>query len=116
MKVGIGQLVMALAAGAGVGVFYFGGLWLTVRRVARSRRPTLLTFGSFIVRAAAAVTVIVLIARIHWQLAVASMLGFVLARVALVGALRPRPAGAGATLRAAPPSAGATGPTDPMGD
>ena len=80
---------MALVAGAAVGVFHFGGLWLTVRRVATSNRPVLLTFGSFVVRAAVAVAVLVWIARIHWQLLLAALAGFVLVRVIMTRKLRP---------------------------
>lgn len=89
LKVGIGQLTLALAAGAAVAAFYFGGLWLTVRRVATSNRPVLLTFGSFVVRAVVAVAVMVWIARMHWQLLLAAMAGFVLVRVVLTRKLRP---------------------------
>lgn len=89
MKVGIGQLIMALAAGAVLATFYFGGLWLTVRRVATSPRPALLTFCSFIVRGVIAVVAMVWIARVHWQLLLAAMAGFVLVRVILTRKLRP---------------------------
>lgn len=92
LKVGIGQLTLALAAGAAVAAFYFGGLWLTVRRLATSRRPVLLTFGSFILRGAIAVAAMVWIARVHWQLLPAVMAGFVLARVVMTRKLRPEDA------------------------
>ncbi len=74
-------MALALAAGIAVGAFYLGGLWLTVRRVATSRQPMLLIFGSFVVRMAVVVGVMVWIARIHWQLLLAAMAGFVLVRV-----------------------------------
>ena len=89
MAVGIGQLALALAAGAAIGAFYFGGLWLTVRRVPGSRRPALLTFGSFALRAAVAVAAMVWIARAHWQLLLAAMAAFVAVRVAVTRRLRP---------------------------
>ena len=83
---------MALVAGAAVAVFYFGGLWLTVRRITVSRRPALLTLGSFIVRGAIAVTAMVWIARVHWQLVLAAMAGFVLVRMAATRKLGPQDA------------------------
>ena len=89
LEVGIGQLAVALAAGVAVGAFHFGGLWATVRRVATSRRPVLLTFGSFFVRTVVAVAVMVWIARIHWQLLPAALAGFVLVRVVMTRKLRP---------------------------
>jgi len=69
--------------------FYFGGLWLTVRRIAARRRPVLLVFGSFMVRGAVVVAGMVWIARIHWQLLLAAMAGFVLVRVIVTRRLRP---------------------------
>ena len=89
LKVEIGQLILALAAGIAVAAFYFGGLWLTVRRVATSPRPALLTFGSFIVRGVIAVAAMVWIARVHLQLLLAAMAGFVLVRVIVTRRLRP---------------------------
>ncbi len=83
-------MALAFAAGTAVGVFYLGGLWLTVRRVATSRRPTLLIFVSFIVRMVVAVGVMVWIARIHWQLMLAAMAGFVLLRMVTTRRIRPR--------------------------
>ena len=81
---------MALVAGAAIAVFYFGGLWLTVRRIAVSRRPALLTLGSFIVRGAITVAAMVWIAREHWQLALVAMAGFVLVRVVVTRKLGPQ--------------------------
>ena len=92
MKVGIGQLILALAGGAALAAFYFGGLWLTVRRVATSSRPGLLTFGSFIVRGVIVIAAMVGIARMHWQLLLAAMAGFVLVRVIVTRRLCPEDA------------------------
>lgn len=89
MEVAIWQLVLALLAGVATGVFYFGGLWLTVRRVPTSRQPHLLVFASFIGRVVVIVFVMVLIARVHWQLLVACMVTFVLTRVVLTRRLGP---------------------------
>ncbi|BCA79925.1 ATP synthase subunit I [Desulfuromonas sp. AOP6] len=44
------QLTCALAAGAFMGFFYFGGLWLTLVRIPASSRPRLLLGGSFLLR------------------------------------------------------------------
>ncbi len=89
LKVGIGQLVLSLVGGVVVATFYFGGLWVTVRRVPTSRRPVLLTFGSFALRGAVTVATMVWIARMHWQWLLAAMASFVLVRVILIRKLRP---------------------------
>jgi F1F0 ATPase subunit 2 len=44
------NLVLSLLIGAGLGLFYFGGLWLTVRRLPFTRHPILLTLTSLIGR------------------------------------------------------------------
>jgi len=77
-------LSLSLLAGVALGTLFFGGLWLTVRATARSRRPVLLVLVSFWVRLAVVVAVFVLLARGHWQWAVAALLGFILARLVLV--------------------------------
>jgi F1F0 ATPase subunit 2 len=47
---GIGGLVLAIFAGALLGILYFGGLWYTVRQMHQVERPVLLFTGSFLVR------------------------------------------------------------------
>jgi F1F0 ATPase subunit 2 len=44
------QWLLPLAAGGIMGLAFFGGLWLTARRVARARNPILVLFGSFLLR------------------------------------------------------------------
>jgi F1F0 ATPase subunit 2 len=43
-------LPIALLAGIGLGLLYFGGLWLTVNQLPLTRNPILLTLGSFLGR------------------------------------------------------------------
>jgi len=86
-----GKLALAFAAGVALAAAYFGGLWLTVRRVGRTRNPQLWTLASFAVRLAIVVVVFVLIARVHWQYAAAAMVGFIALRLVLVYKLRPAP-------------------------
>lgn len=45
-------LVLAFFWGSLLGIFYFGGLWLTVRMLPGSLRPKLLWFSSFTIRQA----------------------------------------------------------------
>ena len=87
----IGKLALAFAGGIALAVLYFGGLWLTVRRVPKLRSPHLWTLGSFLLRLAVIVVAVVLIARIHWRYAAAAMAGFILLRLVLVRRMRPTP-------------------------
>lgn len=88
-------LALGIATGFALGLAYFGGLLWTVRRLPRSPRPWLLAGASFLVRAAVAVGVLLLLARTGSVAAVASsLLGFVAARLALTRGAATRPAGA----------------------
>ena len=42
--------ILALLAGAGLGAFFFGGLWWTVQKGLSSKRPALLFVGSLLLR------------------------------------------------------------------
>ncbi len=82
-------LILALAAGIGLGVFYFGGLWLTVRRLPTAQRPALLSLLSFFARLGVVLSGFYLVMDGHWQRLLACLLGFLGARVILVRLLGP---------------------------
>ena len=42
--------LLYLLIGLGLGLFYFGGLWLTIKNMNQSRSPIVLTLGSFVLR------------------------------------------------------------------
>jgi len=77
-------LILALAAGIGLGVFYFGGLWLTVRRLPTAERPALLSLLSFFARLGVVLSGFYLVMDGHWQRLLVCLLGFLGARVILV--------------------------------
>lgn len=83
------KLVSFAMAGLLLGAFYFGGLWWTVRRMLCVRRPSYLYFGSLIVRLGAVLAAFyALLINYAWPILVASLVGFVVARIALVRSLR----------------------------
>ena len=82
-------LVLALAAGLGLGLFYFGGLWLTVRRLPRSRHPVPLLLASFAARTAVAVAGFFFVTGDRWERGLVCLGGFVAGRFALTSRLRP---------------------------
>ena len=88
---GFMALMLAVAAGAGLGVLYFGGLWLTVRQLAVSGRPGLLFAASFVGRTVVAVVGFYLVMDSSWERALACLVGFIIARQLLVSRLRPDP-------------------------
>jgi len=77
-------LLAALAVGAAVGLFFFGGLQLTVQRLPHSTRPGLLAAASFTVRSAGAAGSFWWIAGGHGLSWAACLLGFLLSRRVLV--------------------------------
>lgn len=80
---------LVLAAGMLTGIFYFGGLWLTVRRVISARRPALLMLASFAVRTGIALTLFYFIMAGSWLRLVVSMAGFLIMRQILTWVLGP---------------------------
>ena len=80
----IGKGAVATVVGILLGLFYFGGLWWTLRRVMKSSRPGVLILLSFFVRTAVTLAVLFLMVRMHWALAVGSVVTMILTRVVLV--------------------------------
>ena len=85
----LGPLILAFAAGVGLGAFYFGSLWVTVSRLDKLRRPGLVMMGGYGVRTAVVLVgvylvAVHLVAQSRWQLLLVCLGGFVLARTVLV--------------------------------
>ncbi len=85
----IPALAIALAAGAGLGLVFFGGLWLTLLRLPSARRPALLALGSLAGRIVIAVGGFYLIMDGSWQRLLACVVGFLLARQWVMRRLSP---------------------------
>lgn len=84
------KVMIFFLAGAGIGIFYFGGLWWTLRKLSRSRRPHLLTLSSFLVRSGFCLAGLFWIAREgRWEYMVSSLLGIIGARWVLIRLLSP---------------------------
>ncbi|MBE0576422.1 MAG: ATP synthase subunit I [Desulfuromonadales bacterium] len=77
------HLAGALVAGSAIGLFYFGGLWLTVTRIPDSRNPHLLLIGSFFMRLA--VSLAAFYALVPWglQAMAVAMAGLMITRQVL---------------------------------
>lgn len=74
------RLALSFLAGCALGVFYFGGLWLTVRRLAAAKRPALLLAGSFLLRIGLLLPALYVVMGGRWEHLLASLLGFYIAR------------------------------------
>lgn len=79
------NLILAAVVGGILGMIFFGGLWLTVRRVVSSRRPGLLFLGSLLLRMSIALLGFYLISKGgHWERMLASLFGFFIARFMVI--------------------------------
>jgi len=82
-------LLLAAVAGLALGLLYFGGLWLTVRRIARTRHPGPLFALSLLLRMALTLAGFYLVMDGSWQRMLACLAGFIAVRQLLVSRLRP---------------------------
>lgn len=70
--------------GLGLGLFYFGGLWLTIKNMNQARSPIVLTLGSYLLRIAAVFFVFIYIARQgDWGNILILLVGFMVSRIFL---------------------------------
>jgi F1F0 ATPase subunit 2 len=78
-------LIAAFATGMLLGVVYFAGLWLTVRRLPGTPHPARLVFASYVLRLGVVAAILVFLGRAGgWPWLVAALGGFLLARHAAV--------------------------------
>lgn len=74
-------LTTVFACGFLIGVCNYLGLWLTVKKVVDSRRPTLLVVSSMLLRFAACMSIFYLLMDHRWERLVLVLAGFFLARM-----------------------------------
>ncbi|NVM21540.1 MAG: ATP synthase subunit I [Desulfobacterales bacterium] len=78
------HILIALISGFGLGIFYFGGLWLTVGKLPTARRPALLSLASFFGRFGVVLVGFYFVMGGHWERLLACLLGFLATRSILV--------------------------------
>ena len=77
-------ILSAALAGMLLGVFFFGGLWWTVRKTLSSRLPALWFSGSFLVRTAVVLVGFYFVAQGDWRRITGCVAGFLGARMFVV--------------------------------
>jgi F1F0 ATPase subunit 2 len=92
-------LALALAGGALLGAFYFGTLWLVVRRLGRLPWPAVWLGVTAILRLAVVLVLFALLVGTRWERLVVALVGFIAVRVVFTRwlvrpAKAPRPQGA----------------------
>jgi F1F0 ATPase subunit 2 len=83
------KLVLACTAGGSLGTMFFGGLWWTVKKALSSRQPALWLTGSLVLRMSLAMAGFYLVSAGRWQRLLSCLLGFVVARLAVLRLTRP---------------------------
>lgn len=76
-------LLPALLAGIALGVLFFGGLWFTVNKGLRLKRPALIFIASLVIRMTIVVLGFYYIGADNWQKMIVSLVGFLLARIVI---------------------------------
>lgn len=89
MEIGIVWLSIAFIAGIVLGLFYFGLLWATVRRIPHARHPALLVLGSLAARMAVVIAVFYFVMNGRWERLAACLLGFLIVRQVMIARIRP---------------------------
>jgi len=74
-------LLVALLEGALLGVFFFAGLWWTVRKIESSKQVALLFLGSMLLRTSVVILGFYFILGDNWQRLLAGLLGFIIVRI-----------------------------------
>lgn len=83
------RLSLAVLAGLALGLFYFGGLWITVRRLTCGKRPGMLMLGSFAARLLITLFGFYLVMDGSWERILACMAGFLVTRFVMTRMLAP---------------------------
>ncbi len=83
------QLIECVIVGAALGALYFGGLWLTVRRLPEQSNPMLWLLASTMMRLALLIAFFYLVTQGAWDKLAACLLGFIATRAYLLRRARP---------------------------
>ena len=80
----VGLLLLVAAGGFGLGVLFFGGLWLTVRKSLFSRRPWLWFLLSMVLRTAITLAGFLLFTGGAFDRLLSCLTGFVAAKLLMI--------------------------------
>lgn len=89
MEVSLWQLGFAVISGMVLGLFYFGGLWFTVKRLSSVARPAIFTLCSYLIRLGFTFAGFYMLAAGSWERLLALLCGFMVMRIILVRLLKP---------------------------
>jgi len=80
----ISYMTLAFISGMALGMFFFGGLWFTVKKAVTAKIPAIWFFGSFILRVSIVMLGFYFISPGGLQRLIVSLTGFVVARFVVI--------------------------------
>jgi F1F0 ATPase subunit 2 len=84
MTVTVLEIGTAFMGGAAIGLFFFGGLYWTVKKLPTVKKPWLWMLSSFGLRLTAAVAAFYVVSAGRWPCVLVSLAGFLLVRGVIV--------------------------------
>lgn len=75
--------LLAFMAGLALGTLFFGGLWLTIKKMKTAKTPSLLFLASFVFRVGVVLLGFYFFAANNWQNMLICLFGFIVARFAV---------------------------------
>lgn len=84
MGIELNELLVALILGGGIGLFHFGGLWYTIRRMNDVQNPEYQFILSFFLRTAISIGLFYYISDGRWEKILAALTGFLIIRYVMV--------------------------------
>jgi len=73
-------MILAFMAGIVLGILFFYGLWLTVKKAVTAKIPALWILGSFLIRTGIMLAGFYYVSQGNWQRLLICLLGFITAR------------------------------------
>jgi len=80
----ISNLIWAFIVGLLLGILFFGGLWITVKKIINSKTPGLLMVGSFVLRITIVLAGFYFIGLGDWKKLIACLIGFMVSRFTVI--------------------------------
>ncbi len=77
-------ILLAFVAGIALGIIFFGGLWLTVKKMVTAKIPALWVLSSFIIRFGIVLLGFYFISFGNWQRLISCLLGFIASRFMVI--------------------------------
>lgn len=72
--------LLAFIGGIALGLFFFGGLWFTIKKGVNAKIPAMWFFVSIVIRTGVVLTGFYYVSAVGWQGLIICLIGFIIAR------------------------------------